>query len=1688
MKNILKFIASITAITNHKKDLHKIPFRRTACFGVFIALCTKAYAQTGEGPGFPNIDYPASQEGSVLSLNNPGKAISATLMHRGYLFVPLGADNGGGRGAGDFAFYDISDPTAVENIFDSRDHDSVYGNSDSLNYVGDFAEIHHLNVSGDYMMLPERRGNGSGFSILDVSNLYDNDPQTIPQIVGRYNYPGITNPDNYDGWTFAAGWQGQKYYWGPTGTNGLFVVDTSDLSDPQLVTNIPMSQLENDTMHVAVPIGNLLILTTSRAARTEFRALVMDISDPENPQLINSFTGPLGYQTFTYGPKLYGGSTGANGSPLTAHDFSDPQNIVTTVLNPDAGSQLDRPEYGFGKDDDLFIGHYPGMTKWEVSGGSATKVLEVNSGIVDDHAFIAPLGNLITVVSDHNNDRRMIFGIQNHERDVLPPLVNFTSPSNGETNVNVRSRVGLCFTDFIDSTTVDGSTFIVRNVQTGEEVPGTYSTMNGIVNFAPNNELAADQTYEVVLAPNGISDQVGNSVPIETFVMSFSTGNEVTGLSTTVNVDEPQVKGQVVNLSVSVSNQGGNLEHAWDFGDGTPQTAFSPSNSISHTYSEPGNHLVRVFSRAVGSTNFILATSVQVVHNPISALPPISSTTIVYDEDNNLVWNVNPDNNSVTAIDSNTYLKRYEIPSGANPRTLALGPNNLLWVTNKNDASLTTINRATGNVAANYSLPYGSAPHGIVVHPDAGVAYVSLEGTKQVAEVSLSSGGIINTLDVGAWPRSLSLDPTRNRLWVGRFISPDDAGKVIQINTNNFTLVGESSLSIVHEPDSLSNGRGLPNYLGAMSISPDGTQLFIPSKKDNILRGALRDGLDLTFETTVRSMASRIDLVSGQEDISQRIDFDNNDFATAVAYSPLGNRMFFTTSGSSAIWGVDAYNTENSFTFGSGGRAPDGLVLSANGEQLFVHNSMSRSVTVFDTSLSCSAVCGTSPQVANVSTVANESLSPEVLRGKQLFYDTQDPRLAQEGYMSCASCHLDGGHDGRTWDFTGMGEGLRNTIDLNGRGEGHGPVHWTANFDEIHDFEGQLRGLSSGTGLMNDADFNFGTRSEPLGLSKTDLSDDLDALTAYVVSLTTVGNSPHRNDDGNLTADAVAGRAIFTEKNCASCHNGESFTDSISLIRHDVGTLTSNSGGRLGGAIDGLDTPTLRGLWNGAPYLHDGSATTLREVLTTKNASGHHGDLSDLSNQEVDQLVAYLQQIDDNELSAPATFSNGAPSLAEISAQTNNQNTAIFLNLIATDPDGDALIWSSTGLPPGVNLDPNSGVLSGVATVRGLYTVNIGVRDSFGNSDSQSFQWAIVHAIETISVNFVGGSSASTGTVINTLSSTDLAGAVPVGYWNNAGIANFTPAGGTGTNRSGSINSLVNSVGTSTTASLTWNSNNAWSNPIPENTPDDYLIRGYLDTTNTSTTTVELSNLEVGTGGYDLYLYVEGGTSANRVGRYDVYEGSGTQGTLLGRIYRNEDRDHWDGDFDEATGASASSATEGNYLIFSGLSASSITVTATPEGNSGTRRAPLNGLQVLPSSVSPGPSSPFDDWVIANGLTDANFTSDSDRDGIPDLLEFVLNGNPNVNDHAAILPYIVSDQESSTFEFTRRIDSTEVTTQTIQYSYDLTNWTNILANEMSPLVSINNNKDGISQLVSLDLTPLELEDRRIFVRLKVEEL
>ena len=159
------------------------------------------------------------------------------------------------------------------------------------------------------------------------------------------------------------------------------------------------------------------------------------------------------------------------------------------------------------------------------------------------------------------------------------------------------------------------------------------------------------------------------------------------------------------------------------------------------------------------------------------------------------------------------------------------------------------------------------------------------------------------------------------------------------------------------------------------------------------------------------------------------------------------------------------------------GRAPQGLVLTPSGTRLFVNNFMDRTVGVYNVSNLLTRGIADVPLVTTRTSYFVEKMTPEAVLGKQLFYDAQDTRLARDGYISCASCHNDGGGDGRTWDLTGFGEGLRNTVSLRGRAGAHGFLHWSNNFDEVQDFEGQIRALAGGTGLMSDADFYAGIRS-----------------------------------------------------------------------------------------------------------------------------------------------------------------------------------------------------------------------------------------------------------------------------------------------------------------------------------------------------------------------------------------------------------------------------------------------------------------------------------------------------------------------------------------------------------------------------------------------------------------------------------
>ncbi|MGE5610975.1 MAG: c-type cytochrome, partial [Bacillota bacterium] len=131
-------------------------------------------------------------------------------------------------------------------------------------------------------------------------------------------------------------------------------------------------------------------------------------------------------------------------------------------------------------------------------------------------------------------------------------------------------------------------------------------------------------------------------------------------------------------------------------------------------------------------------------------------------------------------------------------------------------------------------------------------------------------------------------------------------------------------------------------------------------------------------------------------------------------------------------------------------------------------------------------------------------------------------------------------------------------------------------------------------------------------------AEDLAAVQAYLRSLQPE-RSPYRLANGDLSEKAKRGKAIFEDAKvgCNHCHTGEQFTSGKS---YNVGTH---------GEFDAenhtqFDTPSLIEIWRTAPYLHDGRAVTLQEIFTKYNPNGRHGNTSQLSKEQIDDLVEYL--------------------------------------------------------------------------------------------------------------------------------------------------------------------------------------------------------------------------------------------------------------------------------------------------------------------------------------------------------------------------------------------------------------------------------------------------------------------------------
>jgi DNA-binding beta-propeller fold protein YncE len=265
------------------------------------------------------------------------------------------------------------------------------------------------------------------------------------------------------------------------------------------------------------------------------------------------------------------------------------------------------------------------------------------------------------------------------------------------------------------------------------------------------------------------------------------------------------------------------------------------------------------------------------------------------------------------------------------------------------------------------------------------------------------------------------------------------------------------------------------------------------------------------------------------------------------------------------------------------GNGPRGLVLA--GSRAFVASYFSDSLDVVELSARMPAAEGIQLNPGHPMT--------SLRRGEMYF---NDATLCFQGWQSCASCHDDDGRiDALHWDL--MNDGIGNPKDTKS-------LVWAHRTPPSMSLGVRANAsIAVRNGIQN-------------SLGSVQPEEVPQAMDEWLKSLEPAP-SPYLVN-GRPSEAAQRGEILFKspEVGCANCHEPPLFTD---LRSYDVGTENP-----FDKEARDFDTPTLRELWRTAPYLHDGSAPTMRDVLITRNPKDQHGKTSHLTPGQADDLAAYL--------------------------------------------------------------------------------------------------------------------------------------------------------------------------------------------------------------------------------------------------------------------------------------------------------------------------------------------------------------------------------------------------------------------------------------------------------------------------------
>jgi len=546
-----------------------------------------------------------------------------------------------------------------------------------------------------------------------------------------------------------------------------------------------------------------------------------------------------------------------------------------------------------------------------------------------------------------------------------------------------------------------------------------------------------------------------------------------------------------------------------------------------------------------------------------------------------------------------------EIRVGRGPAGIAVSPDGkTVFVANSLDHTIGFVSAPGRKVVATVKCGYD--PAGLAVSPDGRTLYSANYVSDDVSVIDVASRKETARIKVGRAPTRLALTPDGKRLLVNNSLShqPATAKNV----TAFVSVIDTASCKVTAEkrsPGTMLLGMGI-------TVSGDGKTAFCVHSRPNftITPAQINQGW---IHTNALSM---IPLEGDGPVVTVLLDNVNSGAANphGVAISKDGGRLFITHRGVHKLSVIDLkglaaliartpsqklktvhvnlgflwYGRGVIRRISSGGLGPGGLAICPSDQSIYVANYFSDSVAVIDPATG---------KVRRRISLGGPQKMDLVRRGEFLFHDGTQ---SFQHWISCASCHPRTRTDGVNWDL--LNDGITN------------PKNAKSLVGSWKTPPAMALGVRATMEVAVEKGFRFIEFVQPR-------DGVLAAVQAYLRDVKHIPSPYHRKGDGSPDAAATRGRKLFEKKaGCSDCHPAPLYTD---LKPYDVGTRTPRN---LKGKKE-FDTPSLIELYRTAPYLHDGRAATIKDVLRKYNPNDNHGNTSKLTDAEIEDLTAFLKSL-----------------------------------------------------------------------------------------------------------------------------------------------------------------------------------------------------------------------------------------------------------------------------------------------------------------------------------------------------------------------------------------------------------------------------------------------------------------------------